>query len=290
MAPGIFRSYSQAISRNFWMLMAVSGWCVSHTVCAQPTSIQTCSRVITIAASPLGKSILVSDKGEVSGVTPLVFDRMAADTGCQFQWVVMPRTRAFHQLREGTIDLVTDAVRTPQRDDGARFVESGSTIPALVSLRSRPAQAENMEILLDGPLTLITVRGYDYGPGYRALLEHPSMAGRIFEATAPDNAFKMLLGGRAHAILIAPSAISESWERFGNNEPIFVSEVRGMPALPFGLYMSDHMAPEDRAIIEASLRKLLRSGEVAKLSEGVYPAGLKEAMRPLIKINTAPKR
>jgi polar amino acid transport system substrate-binding protein len=259
--------------------------------CPLPTHAQdagstprTCSRVLTVAASPLGKSIVISEKGEVSGVTVQVMERVAAEAGCQIQWVVVPRSRAFFQLGDGSIDLVTDAIRTPQRDEGARFVESGSTVPALVSLRSKPAEAESIEALRSGSLRLIVIRGYDFGPGYRALLQDPAMANRITEASSPETAFKMLLNGRANAILTAPSTLIDTWEREGQNEPLRIAEVRGMPALPFGLYMSDWMEPQDRIAIERALLKVIRQGDVERMSASVYPPALREAMRPLIKI------
>ncbi|MES2349650.1 MAG: transporter substrate-binding domain-containing protein [Pseudomonadota bacterium] len=83
-----------------------------------------CSRPLTAAASPIGRSMMISSAGEVTGVVRDVFDLVSLRSGCKIEYIVVPRARAHHLFRAASIDLMAAVTRTPERDDAGDFVQT----------------------------------------------------------------------------------------------------------------------------------------------------------------------
>jgi polar amino acid transport system substrate-binding protein len=239
-----------------------------------------CGRPIWIAASPLGLAMVVSEDGQVSGTTREVFTRITATTGCEFEYVVVPRARAFAMLKNGQVDIVSDATQTPDRTESSHFLEIGKATPALVSLARDLLLDTTTTDLLASNFALITIHGHDYGPQYQTFVQHPALRGRISYALTTDNAIRMLMAGRGHAILANPFVLVEAWQRIGQNVELHVSELRGIAPLSHGTYFSKRMEPNDIAKIENGLLAMLRSGELAKISMRQYPDWIVKKFQP----------
>ena len=150
---------------------------------------------------------MIGEDGQVTGTTRDVFAGIAASTGCQFQYVVVPRARAFAMLKNGQIDIVTDATLTPDRLDSSHFTEIGKAAPALISL-ARDMQLDTTTAdLMASNFFIISIHGHDYGAQYQAFIKAPAMQGRVSSASTADNAIKMLVAGRGHAILANPFVV-----------------------------------------------------------------------------------
>ncbi|MBC7916220.1 MAG: transporter substrate-binding domain-containing protein [Rhodoferax sp.] len=231
-----------------------------------------CSRPIAIAASPMGRAMVIEKDVHVTGYTRDIVDRVSRETGCTFKFYVVPRPRAFLMLRTGEVDIVTDATLTDDRLQHARFVELGTIGVGLVSLARKPVPRLSMAAIRESQITLIGINGHDYGSEYQQLVSHAKADGRISLPTSPEHAMKMLLAGRAQAILTAPFTLIEAWQQFGEGEKLVVSEIQGMPVTKYGWYFSNaKMNKVDIATIADKVVALTQSGEVRKLSYYHYP-------------------
>jgi len=252
---------------------------------AEPADKPGCSRPILVAASPMGRSMIISTDGKVSGLTHDAFNLIAKDTGCTFEYVVVPRARAFLMLNDGEVDIVPEAIQTPARDAVARFVELGKVSPMLISLTKNTVDVASMNELIDSSLNLVTIIGQDYGPEYRALLSNPKMQGRIVKTVAPENAVKMLLAGRTDALLMSPTTIADAWERLGGGTNPVVQEVEGMPAQSFGHYISTaQKSGFDIDVLERGIVALIRRGDLQRLLKSNYPEWSIKPVKLIIKL------
>ena len=232
----------------------------------------TCSRPIQIAASPIGRSMIISPEGNISGATKAFFDLIEKDTACVFEYVIVPRARAWHMLEGAQIDLVADATRSPERDRAAQFLAVTKSRPVLISLPNRVLKPKTIEELINSPMTLITFTGHFWGQAYLDLLSNPKMQGRISSVPSPEIAIKMLMRGRADAILSGQAVIFDAWENAGNGGKLNTDEIDGLPPLSVGMYMSwNKMSGQDRKLIESATLARIKSGDLAKTINDYYP-------------------
>jgi polar amino acid transport system substrate-binding protein len=267
------------------LLLILTGSAIPAQSTAQKLTTETCSRPLLVAASPLGRSMIISEDGlQVSGATYDIFNKLAKDTGCSFTFLIVPRARAFVMLKAGEVDLVTDATRTPDRETDAYFVEVGKVTPALIALTRNPIGARSTTELIDGKDSLIAIHSYDYGPAYRNLLAHPKVKSRVTMALTAENAMKMLLRNRARAILASPNALVDAWMHFGNKEDLTIHAIDGMPDISYGLYISKtRMLETDTALVERAFNTLIQRGDIAKLSYPYYPSWVTRNLQPTLK-------
>lgn len=233
--------------------------------------------------------MMVGEDGQVTGSTRDVFSRIAVTTRCQFHYMVVPRARAFAMLKNGQIDIVTDATLTPDRLEGSRFFEVGKTAPALISLARDMVLDANTKDFFASHLSIITIHGHDYGPLYQSFVKAPAMQGRVSSASTADGAIKMLMAGRGHAILANPFVVVDAWQRLGQGVELHVSELQGMPAIAHGTYFSkQRMEPDDITRIEESLLSLTRSGEIFQLTFFYYPDWIAKKFQVMINQSKPP--
>jgi polar amino acid transport system substrate-binding protein len=83
-----------------------------------------CSRVMRVPVAAIGLSVTASG-GAVGGVYPDVLRRIEADSGCRFEFSVVPRARLEAMFIGGQADLLLPATRTPARDARGHFVPMG---------------------------------------------------------------------------------------------------------------------------------------------------------------------
>lgn len=239
-----------------------------------------CSKPILVAASSIGRSMMVSADQKVTGITPEIFNTITRETGCVFEYVVVPRARAFLMLKRGEVDIVADATRSPDRDESAYFLEAGRIAPALVSLKTKRPSANTIKELLDGKATLIHINGFYFGPEVDAIIDDPRMAGRVSRAPSPELAARMLLAGRADAVICHAITLLEAWDTWGNGEELVATQLDGMPTITFGTYMSTtRMSPSDRQVFENAMDAVTLRGEVQKLVRKYYPAWVWPTLR-----------
>jgi len=155
---------------------------VASAMAAEPG----CSRPITVAAAPLGRSIMITPEGEVTGAQYDLLKRAGLDGNCVFDPVVLPWARALAMLQDGAIDLLPGAVWSAERDAIADFVVVDRVWPMLISLRERPLGVDGRAALVAAKARLGVVRGFDYGADYRALLTELQQQDRLDRAADAD--------------------------------------------------------------------------------------------------------
>lgn len=232
-------------------------------------SIPACSRPVKVAISPIGRSMMVSSNGTVTGIVRDFLELVSQRSGCTFEYLVVPRARAFLMLETGEIDVVPSVNRTDQRDQWGKFVHLYNNRAMLIALKG--VQPTTLAQLLDGTMTIGVVRGYDYGPAYMALLGDPRMQSRISVVRDPETCARMLAIGRMDAVLMAPSAFVEAAESLGITDKVIVTAIAGLPFVPTGLYFAQRRLDAMAQVkLQGAIDALAKRGEYAHLLEKYY--------------------
>jgi len=230
-----------------------------------------CARPVKVAASPMGRSMMVSSSGQVSGIVPDFLELVARQSGCRFEYVIVPRMRAHALFERGDADLVHNSTRTEERDRYATFIHLYNTRPMLLSAGARMPEQITMSDLAAGTTTLSAVRGYNFGPAYMALINDPVVRKRVSLVPDPDTAARMLAVRRFDAVLMSPSVFVEAALASDLQDRINVTAIRGMPAHAAGMYLSlNSLDSTDRERVRDAIVTVAARGEYGRLFRMYY--------------------
>lgn len=246
-----------------------------------------CTRPVQAPASPIGLSVIV--KGDtVSGAFPEFLNAVGRKAGCEFVYPVVPRARLEAMFENGQADVIMASVQSEQRDRFGQFIPLVSSRVTLVSLDSKREPVTNMAGLLNRRgMTLVLVRGYDYGFAYRGLVEALSAEGRVRYEKDPVGVGRALKAGIADATIMPPTALIGAVQSDPRVADI-VDRIRVEPLEELewskgGIYLSrGSLPPGDRALLEQALTEAGRQGLLYRAYQRYYPpAVLALSTRPL---------
>ncbi len=237
-----------------------------------------CSRVINVPVAPIGLSVFVAGDNTLSGVYPEILRGVGAREGCSFEFSVVPRARLDAMFESGRADMLLPASRTPARDEAALFVPLVYSRATLISVASdRPAIKSTQELLDRRDLKVAVVRGFDFGPGYMALIKDLAEQGRLVQDVDAASVGRLLLSGSVDATVMAPSILIGA----AHGEPKLtklLSKLRYEPMdeLPWtdsGVYLSKTALNDaDATVLREALERASKSGAVWKTFLRYYPA------------------
>jgi polar amino acid transport system substrate-binding protein len=261
-SPARYKALPSRAAAIAWLLTVLPATSLALAADAPAAA---CSRPLTAAASPIGRSMMISSAGEVTGVVRDVFDLVSLRSGCKIEYIVVPRARAHHLFRAASIDLMAAVTRTPERDDAGDFVQTHQVRAMLVSMRERAPGPMTISAFISGKLTIDTIRGYSFGPAYDQLLKQPAMQTRIDSSPDPETVLRKLVAGRTSAALVFPAVLLDAAERTGVSDRLQIDELAGMEAIPVGVYLNKRMPQADRERIQRAMQSLVRDGEFEKI-------------------------
>ncbi len=167
-----------------------------------------CSRPIRVPMAPIGMSVVTSG-GEVSGVYPDLLRKVSAETGCQFDFVVVPRARVEAMFAGSGADVLVPATRTSQRDLHGDFIPMMKARAMLISISSDRAPVESLTELGERrELRVAVVRGFDYGEPYQQLLRTLKAQRRLVVEADPAAVVRTLERNLADVTVMAPSILA----------------------------------------------------------------------------------
>ncbi len=230
-----------------------------------------CSRPVKVAISPMGRNMMVSPDGSVSGLVPDILKLAAARTGCQFDFINVPRVRALRMLETGDIDLLPGSTRTEERDKSGIFVHMYNSRAMLIALAGKLPPELGLDEIRKRELSFGAVRGNNYGPEYMRLVEEAGSLPRLSLVPDPDTAARMLAAGRFDAVLAGPSVFAEAAQRAGLADKIAITAVSGMQPAQVGIYLNRHSLPfADQERLREAIALLVTRGEYGRLVRQYY--------------------
>lgn len=240
------------------------------TACAAE---ERCSKRIAVASSPIGRGMTITAKGEITGTVKSFLDTINADSGCVFEYIQVPRARAWMLLQAHAVDVLPAAVQTPERDREARFIPTHRTTPQLLSLRSDLSGIDSVHDLIKARMHVGVVRGYQFGPEYSQFVAELARHNLLHEVPDPDAIIKLLAADRIQATVLPLTAIADAAESKGMGEQLSARTLPDFPPVRIGIYISnDTVTPADLDLLERAIRRRVAQGEYERLMRLHYPA------------------
>ena len=232
-----------------------------------------CSRPITVASSPIGRGMLISATGEISGTVKSFLDTIKADSGCVFEYVQVPRARAWMLLQARNVDILPAAVQTPERDQHARFIPTHRVTPHLLTLHSDLSGIGSIQDIIKARLHVGVVRGYQFGPEYSQFVALLAKHNLLHELPDPDAVIKLLVADHIQATVLPLSAIADAAESKGVGPRLQAKTLPDFPQVRIGIYISsDTVSSDDYALLANAIRRRVAQGEYERLMRLHYPA------------------
>jgi len=265
--------------------MRVLGAALLLSLHAAASALGTCSRALRAPVAPLGLSV-TAENGQVGGIYPELL--RAVETGCRVEFSVVPRARQQLLFDAGKADLLVPATRTPARDEYAVFVPMVASRPVLISQAQAlhaPVRSD-AELLERRELRIAIVRGYDFGPEYRQLVDGLAAQGRLVLAADAGSVARLLDKGMADATLmnstILLGAILADARLRGLATHLRTEPLAGLPWTEAGIYVSRRSGLSEQELhgFVDQLEALSRSGRVWSAFQRRFPpGGLNDSIR-----------
>ncbi|MYN06284.1 substrate-binding periplasmic protein [Pseudoduganella aquatica] len=238
-----------------------------------------CSRTINVPVAPHGMAIVVKH-GKAAGVMPDMLDELGDKYGCKFTFPVVPRARLEMLFRASDADVIVLSTRSPERDLSGTFVPVFKYRAVLVGVKPIDPSVQSVDTLLKNTdLRIAVVRGFDYGPAYRKLLE-PAQAARVQYANDLNDLMRRMQANIADVTILpyssAYNTIVEDPRLSGLDGQLSISALEDVPWQDAGFYVSTRtLLPADQAV----LIDMLGNDEIGKrflksLSKVIPPAVL----------------
>jgi len=214
-----------------------------------------CPHPLTVAISPLGRDMEIGQNGSMSGTTVEILKKVEQRTGCPFEFRAMPRVRAWHLYAHDEIDIVPSAIRTPDRDKFGTFVPWICDLVALVTLKDQNIHIRSVADLIESPITVDVVRGFDFGPDYQQLLTDKARAGLLRFATDVEQTVAKLAHGRTQGLLATVDTIIDPARKYGIEDQLDIAFLDGIPPVVSGIYLRNSAgSAEEREALLSVLR------------------------------------
>ena len=174
----------------------------------RPPGPMRCSRPISVPLAPNGV-LSQLENGRPAGVGPEFFRLIEQQGGIRFQVSVLPRgqvIRSFFETFEA--DILFPASRNLTRETFAHFVPNVLSRPTLITLPDLKDPPHSITALREAPqLRGAVVRSYHYGTTYDELIKALAADQRLDQVRDVTTVLRMLLAGRVHFSIMAPSII-----------------------------------------------------------------------------------
>jgi polar amino acid transport system substrate-binding protein len=274
------------MGNNLW-IAACKKALVCMLVCAPLSAYSACSRIIKVPISPIGLSV-IAEGDTVSGVYPDLLRSAQEKSGCTFEFSVVPRARLEAMYKEGSLDILVPATKSPMRDESGVFIPMVLSRPSLIALPNvHPSPRSMKELIAHTKLRVAVVRGFDFGTTYLDALKELAAQGRLVEYTDPVSVARMLDAGLADVTIMPPSILLGAIYGEPRTSKLF-NKLRFEPLKEFdwgyaGIYLSKtSLNDADRAVLKDLLEQTAKSGAVWTAFQHYYPAkALDGSVKPL---------
>jgi len=246
-----------------------------------------CSRIIQVPISPIGQSVIVSGD-KVSGVYPDLLRAAESPSTCVFEFSVAPRARLEAMYKDGTLDLLIPATKSPRRDEMGLFVPMIQSRATVISVAAHHPPIQSLKDLLDRrTLRVAVVRGFDFGAAYQDLVKALTAQGRLSEYADIVSVGRMMDEGLIDATVMPPSifigATRDDPRTANVDKKLRFEPVKELEWGYSGIYISKTaLSKADQLALRKFLEQIAKSSAVWKAFQKYYPPdALEGSMKPL---------
>lgn len=147
---------------------------------------------------------MAPDQQHVEGIHADIIREAMRRQGCSIEFVKLPWARALAELKEGRVQIITGAYRTPEREAFAHYAASYLSSPNVLFVRAGDVPfipAQKLSDLEGRDIRLGVLIGVVYSQEYRLLLEQESFKRLLSFQTEHSSLWKMLDAKRVDGVL-----------------------------------------------------------------------------------------
>ena len=160
-----------------------------------------CSRPVRVALFEFGVLYRASTD---DGIDVQLLDAIKSRTGCRFERVVLPRNRIWAELQNGSLDVATGAIPTPERKMYGYLLPYLKTRNLVLIRKSSAAPLQSISELQSSTERVGVVRGFRHEPTYDALIADLEKQDRIVKAADVADNLRLFDKGIVSVIFSQP--------------------------------------------------------------------------------------
>jgi polar amino acid transport system substrate-binding protein len=201
------------------------------------------------------------------GIDKEVVDEVARRSGCTFVTEMESRVRIWHRLDQGTLDLTTSAMKTPERmakGDFALYLYSRNFL--LISKDMAKRVDTLADFAADPTLKLGVVRSFRHGKTIDTWIESLRKLGRVQEYADAEVLARVYAAGRIQGFFSAPMAWPSLLRRYGLSDKLSKLDVAPHDQILGGLFFPHgRVSATDQVRMRRALDEMRADGTMEKI-------------------------
>lgn len=173
--------------------------------------------ILTVAVEEIGYfPFNYAENGKIKGFSVEFLEYVEANSKYDFEFIVLPWSRALHLVTQGEVDIILALFKTPEREKAFHFIEPsyGNEANQLFSLIDNNVEFTGQLQQLK-PFSIGTVRDYSYGKMFDQadyLKKLPALSEAVL--------LKLLIGNRTDLIIGNPLIFQQLMQEQGVSSKI----------------------------------------------------------------------
>lgn len=224
-----------------------------------------CSKPLRVALFEFG---VLYRSATLDGIDTRLLDTLEQRTGCAFVRVLMPRARIWAELQNGTMDMATGAIPTPERKTYG-FLLPYMKARNLVLVRRQSAPSKLDQATFEASkLRLGVVRGFHHEAAYDAMVDKLNKKDRIVLATDVADLMRLIDRGVVDAVLSQPIVFRQYLDEAKINHDFTLYDWAPKDEFSVGAMILSRKSftPQQAKRWDALLVEMLRDGTISKFA------------------------
>lgn len=224
-----------------------------------------CSKPLRVALFEFG---VLYRSATLDGIDTRLLDTLEQRTGCAFVRVLMPRARIWAELQNGTMDMATGAIPTPERKTYG-FLLPYMKARNLVLVRRQSAPSKLDQATFEASkLRLGVVRGFHHEAAYNAMVDKLNKKDRIVLATDVADLMRLIDRGVVDAVLSQPIVFRQYLDEAKINHDFTLYDWAPKDEFSVGAMILSRKSftPQQAKRWDALLVEMLRDGTISKFA------------------------
>ncbi|MFP3976370.1 substrate-binding periplasmic protein [Marinobacter sp. KMM 10035] len=206
----------------------------------------------------------IPQRGRVAGIDADISREVMRRMNCNLTLVKLPWARGLVELRQGRIDMVSGAHRTPEREKYAHYANTVPTIsPNLLFIR-RSDKAEfrfsGLREVLDSGFKLGAQINVSYSEEYGALVQDSRYRGNIEYTSRRDSLWRMLALNRIDGVIADKLTAMHEIHGLGLSDRITYSSMVVSSTEAHYIFSKESVSPEFVADFDRALEAMQNDG------------------------------
>jgi polar amino acid transport system substrate-binding protein len=160
-----------------------------------------CSRPIRVALFEFG---LLYKASTNTGIDPYLLDEIHKRTGCEFERIVLPRNRIWAELENGSLDLGTGAIPTPERRQFGFLLPYLKTRNLALVRKSLAPHIVTVGDLEQSKVRIGVIRGFRHEAVYDEIIARLAQKDRVVRAVDVPEILRLFDKGVVDVIFSQP--------------------------------------------------------------------------------------